>query len=520
MDTARGTASRSRPRETAREIEACAHCHARRAQISDDHAHGGPLGDTLIVSTLEPGLYWPDGQMRDEVYNYGSFAQSRMFAAGVTCGDCHEPHSLVLRAPGNAVCAQCHLPARYDGPAHHHHPAGSAGGACAACHMPSTTYMVIDPRHDHSLRIPRPDLSVALGTPDACTSCHTDQTPQWAAAAVARWSGHDPAGLPTFGQAFAAAARHAPDARAQLLGVAGDTVQPAIVRASAWERLADDQTPTPVVIDLAARALGDRDELVRRGAVELLSAAPPDARLRHLPAMLGDAVRAVRIAAARALAAFPSDTIPTEFRAALDRALEEYVAAQRFNADRPEAHANLGALHAERGELDRAEATYRRGLELSPQAVQLVINLADLYRARGDDARAEELLRSAVQTHPAAAPLHHALGLVYARQKRQQETLAALAEAVRLDPDEPRYAYVHGVALHSLAGPVQGIAALDEAHRRFPGDRAILQALATMERDRGDGAKARVHAEQLLAVAPDDPNSKALALELEGALPR
>jgi Flp pilus assembly protein TadD len=205
---------------------------------------------------------------------------------------------------------------------------------------------------------------------------------------------------------------------------------------------------------------------------------------------------------------------------ALDRALEEYVAAQLFNADRPEGHANLGALHAERGELDRAEAAYRQGLDLSPQAVQLVINLADLSRARGDDARAEELLRGALQAHPAAAPLHHALGLVYARQKRQQETLAALAEAVRLDPDEPRYAYVNGVALHSLADPAQGITALEEAHRRFPGDRSILQALATMERDRGDRARARAYAEQLLAVAPDDPTSKALALELGGEVPR
>ncbi len=514
MNAASGTASRSRPRATAREIEACARCHARRAQISDDYVHGRPMADTLIVSTLEPGLYWPDGQMRDEVYNYGSFAQSRMFAAGVTCGDCHEPHSLALRAPGNAVCAQCHLPARYDTATHHHHPPDSTGAACAACHMPTTTYMVIDPRHDHSLRIPRPDLSITLGTPDACTSCHTDRTPEWAAAAVERWGGHALGRPPTFGQAFAAAARHAADGRAHLLRVAGDAAQPAIVRASALERLADD--PTPAAIDLAARALGDRDELVRREAVGLLFATGPDTRLRHLPSVLDDDARAVRIAAARALAVLPAATIPAAHRAALDRSLAEYVAVQRFNADRPEGHANLGALFAEQGDLDRAEVAYRRALELSPQAVQPIVNLADLYRVRGDDARAEALLRGALLTHPTAAPLHHALGLVYARQKRQGETVASLADAVRLDPDEPRYAYVYGVALHSLGRPAQGIAALEDAHRRFPGDRSILQALATMERDRGDRAKALVYAERLLAAAPDDPTNEALARELRG----
>ena len=240
MNAETGNASRSRPRETAREIEVCARCHARRSQISDDYVHGRPMGDTLIVSPIENGLYWPDGQMRDEVYNHGSFAQSRMFAKGVTCSDCHDPHSLKLRAPGNGVCAQCHLPSKYDTPAHHHHQTGSKGAACAACHMPTTTYMVVDPRHDHSMRIPRPDLSVKLGTPNACTNCHADRKAQWAADAVQKWYGHTPGGYQAFGEAFAAALRQAPDARSQLMKIAGDATQPAIVRASALERLASD----------------------------------------------------------------------------------------------------------------------------------------------------------------------------------------------------------------------------------------------------------------------------------------
>jgi Flp pilus assembly protein TadD len=512
VDAATGNASRSRPRDSAKEIETCVRCHARRAQIGDDHAPGRPIGDAFLIAPLENGLYWPDGQMRDEVYNHGSFAQSRMFAHGVTCSDCHDPHSQRLRAPGNAVCAQCHLPAKYDAPAHHHHPAGSTGAACAACHMPTTTYMVVDPRHDHSLRIPRPDLSVALGTPNACNKCHTDKQPKWAADAVQKWYGRTPGGFQTFGAAFAAASRHAADARSLLLRLAGDRAQPAIVRASALSRLALD--PTPIAIELASHALNDPDELVRRSAVQVFALADPAVRLRYLPRMLEDPVRAVRIEAARALAALPLDRIPAQSRPAFNRALDEYLAAQRFNADRPEGHLNLGALHAERGELDQAEAEYRRAIELAPAAVQPVINLADLYRVRGDEKRAEELLRGALKANPSSAPLHHALGLAYARQKRRKEALAELGEAVRLAPDVPRYAYVYGVGLHSLGDPAKGLAVLEQAHRRFLGDRAILQALAAMERDRGDRAKALAYAERLVALAPDDPASEALVREL------
>src|SRR6185436_19159201 len=200
-----GTPRRSAPRTSARELDTCARCHGRAARLSDDYVHGKPPLDTHRLALLDSGLYWSDGQMREEVYNWGSFAQSRMHAQGVTCSDCHDPHSLKLRAPGNAVCAQCHQPAKFDAPSHTHHAVGTAGAACTSCHMPTTTYMVVDPRHDHSLRIPRPDLSVKLGTPNACTGCHTSRSAKWAAERVQAWYGHPPRGYQRFGEAFAAA---------------------------------------------------------------------------------------------------------------------------------------------------------------------------------------------------------------------------------------------------------------------------------------------------------------------------
>ena len=151
---ATGNAQRSAPRTSSREIDMCARCHARAARISDDGVHGKPPHDTHRLAMLDEGLYWTDGQIRDEVYEWGSFVQSRMSAAGVTCSDCHEPHTQALRRPGNEVCAQCHQPAKYDAASHTHHPPGTPGAACVSCHMPTTTYMQIDVRHDHSLRDP------------------------------------------------------------------------------------------------------------------------------------------------------------------------------------------------------------------------------------------------------------------------------------------------------------------------------------------------------------------------------
>ncbi|RPI13494.1 MAG: hypothetical protein EHM60_08995, partial [Lysobacterales bacterium] len=158
IDPATGNAKRTTPRTTEKELDVCGQCHARRSQFSDDYRPGDPLLDHYRGSILSAGLYHVDGQQRDEVFNWGSFLSSRMYAQGVTCSDCHDPHDGKLRAPGNATCAQCHDAAKYDSPDHHFHAAGSAGAACAACHMKPETYMVIDGRHDHSFRIPRPDL--------------------------------------------------------------------------------------------------------------------------------------------------------------------------------------------------------------------------------------------------------------------------------------------------------------------------------------------------------------------------
>jgi hypothetical protein len=158
-----------------------------------------------MVSPLGRGLYHADGQLLDEVYNYGSFKQSKMFAAGVTCSNCHDPHSAKLRLSGDAACLQCHTPDKYAAVTHHRHEAVNPPVSCASCHMPTKAYMVVDRRHDHSFRIPRPDLSVKLGTPNACNDCHADKPAEWAASTIEGWHGPNRKGFQTYAEAFHAA---------------------------------------------------------------------------------------------------------------------------------------------------------------------------------------------------------------------------------------------------------------------------------------------------------------------------
>ena len=513
-----GNAKRSMPRTTAREIEMCARCHARASRISDDYVHGKPPQDTHRLALLDDNLYWNDGQMRDEVYNWGSFVQSRMHAQGVTCSDCHEPHSLKSRAPGNAVCAQCHLPAKFDTAQHTHHAEGTPGAACAACHMPTTTYMGVDPRHDHSMRIPRPDVSAKLGMPNACNNCHAKQTAQWAADAIGKWTGKAPAGFQNFAAALRAGSLGAPGARGALLALIEDKSQPALVRASAMQRLG--RLLTPVTIEITARELNDPDSLVRLAAVEALANAEPPTRQRYLPRMLGDPVRAVRTEAARALAGPPEALLSEPERASFAKALAEYVAAQTYNADRPEGRTNLGNIYAQRVDAAGAITEYRKALAIDPTFVPAYANLADLYRARGADGGAVAVLREGLARNPRAAALHHALGLALVRQKETAEGLKALRMASELAPESARFAYVYAVALNDSGQNREAMQVLATALKREPYDRDLLSGLAYFTAQAGNRELALGYARQLRALDPENSQYAQMEKQIEGGSPR
>jgi tetratricopeptide (TPR) repeat protein len=514
IDATSGNATRSRPRGPDTEIEVCAQCHSRRGQIAEGYRAGLPFQDFYRPALLSPGLYYPDGQQRDEVYIWGSFMQSRMYHAGVTCSDCHDPHAEKVRAEGNALCAHCHLASKYDAPTHHHHPSGSTGARCAECHMPARTYMVVDPRRDHSLRIPRPDLTVTLGTPNACNGCHQDRDAKWAAATVEQWYGHQPQGFQQYAEALASAEQGAADAGPRLVRLAGDHSQPAIARASALEALA--AYPAAATLEVARSGLTDHDALIRRASVGTLSMLPPPQRLPLLAPLLDDPIRTVRMESALELADAMVGADATQ-RAAFERAASEYEAALQFTSDRPDARAALGSFYMRQGRFDDSLVQFRSALALDPKFVPAYINLANVLRIQGRDVDGEQALREGLRLAPAAPALHHALGLTLVRVGRKTDALAELGRAAKLAPSDAPFAYVYAVALNSAG---ERAAALSEVNRALvlrPDDHDLLIAAVTFRRDSGDLAGARQSALRLVERYPDDPDAVQLKRELETA---
>jgi tetratricopeptide (TPR) repeat protein len=503
-----GIAVRVPPAGANVEVPICAQCHSRRSQFADE----GTFLDAYRPELLEPDLYHADGQILDEVYVVGSFLQSAMHGAGVTCSDCHDPHSQQLRAVGNALCGQCHLPTRFDTENHHRHAMGGAGSQCVDCHMPARTYMVVDPRRDHSFRVPRPDLSERLGTPNACNGCHVDRTVDWAADSIANWY---PDGRHTqfhYGEALAAGRNWAADRGDLLSRIVADPRVPAIVRATGVELLSaqlDDRA-----LDLVARQLNDDDALVRLAALDALADAPPAFLAASAQRFLTDPLRVLRMAAARVL--IPArDELSARRRADLDQALEEYHSAQIFNMDRAEGHFNWGAALLALGRPDEAQRSFRDAIEREPTFAPAYVNLADLLRRDGREADAQSLLRDAAAIVADDPNIHFALALSLVRSEQRAAAVDQLARAVELAPQAPQFQYALGLALYSTDEPERGLDILRQAHERFPGHANILAALATMLRDRGEIDAAIDYARKLVGLSTNDATAQRLLSELQ-----
>lgn len=495
-----GQAARSIQRTTEKEVQVCAACHARRQQFSDKPQDISRFFDAFRPSLLEAGLYHTDGQQRDEVYNYGSFLQSRMHAAGVTCSDCHNPHSGKLRQTGNAVCAGCHAPERFDAPSHHHHDAGSTGALCISCHMPTTTYMGVDARHDHSIRIPRPDRTVILATPNACNRCHSDKTAAWAKDAIKSWYPTPKQGAQDFAEAFDRGDLGAPGAQVSLQSIAEASTASAISRASAITRLR--RYPSPKVLEIAARSLKIDDPPIRCAAISVIADADPATRKTLLVPLLRDETRLVRMDAARALAGEAERELSPDDAKALQQALTEYVEAQLFNAERPESSANLGALYRDQGKMTAARAAFEKAIKLDSKFFAAAISLADLMRSEGNESEAEAILQQALIANPDSGPVEHAIGLSLIRQKRTAEAIASLAKAAVSSPDDSRFSYVLAIAHHDTGNLTEAIATLKSALVRHPYDRDTLWALASYEIETKDYSTARQRAELLNELEP------------------
>ena len=443
-----GIAARSEPQmQATRQPEACGRCHARRGIITDDYEYGRPLADSHRLALLDENLYFADGQILDEVYVYGSFLQSRMYRAGVTCSNCHNAHSLDLITGDdpNQVCAQCHLPSKFSTTDHTGHANATVG--CVDCHMTARTYMVIDDRRDHSFRVPRPDLTNSTGAPNACNGCHGDKSAEWATQAIVDWHGETV--RPEFATALAAG--RSGDANAQLIDAFGRSTTPGIARATALSLLGSS------IGEAEAQAvnigLRDPDPLVRMAALRIHRFLPPEFRLRSGFELLGDEVRAVRLEAALAYAEL-RDELSAAATQDFWQAADEYRKSQNIILNRPEAHVSLADFEVAFGNFEPAFKYYERALEIEPRYALARLNMADALRQIGDDARGRQVLEQGIQRDPTVGALHHSLGLLLVRTGERDAALAELREAVRLDPGNQRFTYVLEIAESELGNTV------------------------------------------------------------------
>ena len=490
------------------QIDTCAPCHSRRALVHPQDAWGVPFTESYRPEVLGEELYHADGQILDEVYVYGSFLQSRMFAEGVTCTDCHDPHTLKLVAEGNALCAQCHVPATYDAPDHTHHRAGSEGSACVACHMAETTYMQVDPRRDHGFHIPRPDLTVELGVPNACSRCHADQTAEWARDRVVEWFGPNRPDDVHETRAMAAARTDGPAAAGPLAAIVANPERSAILRASALHFL---QTSDPGVALAAARsALNDPEPFVRSLAVVNTAAfATSQADFELLVPLLSDESRLVRTEAAISLSRIASQRFTGSADAdtvAYEAALGEYVAGQMASADQPAAQMNLGVLRQNAGDDAGARAFYQQASRIEPAFVPARFNLAMLDATGGRSAEAEDGFREVIRRAPELAEAKYSLGLLLAEDKaRLEESSEYLRAAARAAPDNPRFQYNAGLSVQHLGRPGEAEGYLRAAVNLRPNSPEFRNALAIFYVQQARWEEAMPQAERLLELVGAQP---------------
>lgn len=543
------------------EIQACAPCHARRRILADGYAAGANYYDFFATHVPDPLTYFADGQILDEVYEHGSFLQSKMYHRHIRCSDCHDPHTARLKHTGNQVCTSCHQhPAgKYDTPAHHRHQPGSTGASCVECHMPATTYMEVDARRDHSLRVPRPDLSVEFGVPNACTRCHLDRVEiaqedraelrqyqdwllaarndeqlrdalrrvdSWAAEKVAEWfpEGEHQRRQPAAAELLARTWRGESDAEDAAMTLIRQTAHPAIFRAAALQWLA--QNPTNDRHGAAERCLEDAEPLVRAEAVRYFeNVIPSMADLSGVPAEQAEAVyaslrepitklakcledprRLVRIEAARVLSRVPRSVLGRitsgPQRQKLGHAIDELIASYATINDRAAGHAGLGQLYELQGDIDAARQAYETAIRVEPGFAGPRANLAQLLE-HGLTRVADDRARREIERKIA---------------ELRAEELKLLERDAQLAPHLAEVHYRLGLARHLNGDTRAAVADLERAHQLDPEQPQYVLMLALVHERLEQYTDARHYAELLIEMVPNEPGYRRLLERIQARL--
>jgi tetratricopeptide (TPR) repeat protein len=499
-------------------IESCAPCHSRRNSFGPDNHTESEFLNKYRPENIIPPLYHADGQILDEVFEFASFTQSKMYMHDVKCRDCHDSHSLKFKFEGNALCTQCHKAEEFDTYRHHFHkyknesgnpvknkagesvPVGE-GALCVNCHMPGKYYMGIHFRRDHSLRVPRPDISVKYNTPNACNECHADKSNQWSEDYVKKYFGESK--KYTYESALIEGSLRKAGADTALIRIARSNLYPEMIRAAAVYYLTA-YTGNPDALAVIQEMLISPEPLLRERAIDAYNSSNPELIVRNISPLLNDPVKMVRISAASKLSGISKESftsVQLELRA---KALDEYFASILYTADFPTGKYNLGNFYADKGDYPKAVVFYNNAIRMDSMFYPAKSNLAMLYYNTGSPENAEKLFLNLIQNHPEYSDGYYYLGLLYAEQKRYKESAEALENGLLKNPANAKIYYNLGIIYQYLGNNSKSELYLLKGYSVFQYDFKVLYALVDFYIKKRDYQKARKYADEIKQKHPDN----------------
>ena len=418
-------------------VDQCARCHMRREQFSEVFNFEGTMVDHYFPQLIEEPIYYPDGQILDEDYVYGSFVQSKMYRNNIACNNCHNSHSLKLKFDGNALCAQCHIPAKYDTPEHHFHKQDTEGAMCINCHMPGRYYMGNDFRRDHSFRVPRPDLTLKYGTPNACAGCHKDKSNQWAWDEFKNLFGT--VDSIHFSDKLVPGIVGEPGADKGLFELINDMQQPEIVRASAVKALSKYDSED--LINKFILLLNDDSPLVRGTTLDVLSQINTTDYVNYFLPLLNDSKRSVRVKTFYGLAGLTESQIPEKYKESYQKVKKEFFDYLNINLDFLGGQVKRANFYLKQGNLQKAIEGYEKALKIDNINNQVRLDLANLYYRNQDYQKTEDAYKTVISQEPKYGPAYYSLGLLYAELERTEEAIEQMKKANKLMPENIRVYY-------------------------------------------------------------------------------
>ncbi len=488
------------------ELNTCAPCHARVSELSGSHIDSKEIMDNYIPQIPDTENYHADGQVDDEDYIYTSFLQSKMFHKGVTCSTCHNPHSAKLKRIGNQTCTLCHVPAQYDVPKHTFHKKGTAAAECKNCHMPGKLYMGNDLRHDHSFRVPRPDLSVKYGTPNACSNCHKDKSEKVLADAVIKWYG--PNRKYHFAEDLIPGSRLDAQSEKHLTNLIDNKFVPKIIKATATFYLGS--IPTQTSLNTILARLASKEAQIRYRALRSLASFPVESWMEAVGPLLSDPVRAVRIAAADLYITIPSNQVPTQYGQAFSSAQIELEKSLRYQTDFSTGNVMLADYYLKLKDYSNAEKFYLRGLKKDSNMNYAWLNLSAAYNSQGKNTQALQTLESALKNDAKNERIYYNMALLYNEMNNIPAAEKAFSKAVELKSTNSRVYYNYGLLLNQNKKFAAAESVLMKGISLNPSDPELYYALTFVYIQSNNKVKAMQTVMKLKQLDPTNPNYQTL----------